>query len=81
MLTQEVAEAIVEETMLRLNRNINIIDKSGIVIASGDSSRINCFHEGGLHAIQTGKTLLITKENEDQWKGSKLGINLPIESK
>lgn len=79
MLTKEIAEEIVIETMLRLKRNINIIDISGTILASGDAERINLFHEGGLHVVKTGKPLIITNQNKDQWKGCKLGINLPIE--
>ncbi|QGQ46290.1 CdaR family transcriptional regulator [Metabacillus sediminilitoris] len=79
MLTQEIAEEIVKETMRRLNRNINIMDPTGTIIASGDSTRISYFHEGGFHVIKSGKPLVITKHNKDQWRGSKIGINLPIE--
>lgn len=81
LLTQEIAEEIVKETMRRLNRNINIMDPTGTIIASGDSSRISFFHAGGLHVIKTGKPLVITKKNQHQWAGSKIGINLPIEFK
>lgn len=79
MLTKEIADEIVKETMRRLKRNINIIDISGTIIASGDSKRINLFHEGGLHVVKTGIPLIITEQNKDYWKGCKLGINLPIE--
>ncbi|KGA99017.1 hypothetical protein AJ85_15805 [Alkalihalobacillus alcalophilus ATCC 27647 = CGMCC 1.3604] len=34
MLTQEIARDIVEQTTIRLNRNINIMDKTGTIIAS-----------------------------------------------
>lgn len=78
LLTREIADEIVKETMRRLNRNINIIDPSGTIIASGDPSRVNLFHEGGLHVIKTGEPLVITNQNMNQWKGSRLGINLPI---
>lgn len=79
MLTREIAEAIVKETMIRLNRNINIMDESGTIIASGDPSRIKQVHEGALEVIRKGKRLIITNENKNQWIGSLLGINLPIE--
>ncbi|MCM3714523.1 helix-turn-helix domain-containing protein [Alkalihalobacillus oceani] len=79
MLTKEIAEEIVKETMNRLKRNINIIDPDGIIIASGDPSRVGLFHAGGLQVIKTGQPLVITAENEKNLPGSKTGINLPIE--
>ncbi|KRE39696.1 CdaR family transcriptional regulator [Paenibacillus sp. Soil522] len=79
MLTREIAEAIVKETMNRLNRNINIMNDSGMIIASGDPSRINQVHEGALEVFRTGKPLIITSENTVQWEGTLTGINLPIE--
>lgn len=79
MLTREIAETIVKETMNRLNRNINIMDETGIIIASGDPSRIKQVHEGALEVIRTGKPIIITSENTVQWEGTLTGINLPIE--
>jgi carbohydrate diacid regulator len=79
MLTRDIAQEIVNETMARLNRNINIMDASATIIASGDRSRINQFHEGALEVIQTRKPLLITQMDKMQWLGALSGINLPIE--
>ncbi|KOO37385.1 CdaR family transcriptional regulator [Priestia koreensis] len=78
MLSKEIAEAIVNETSLRLNRNINIMDEQGIIIASGNSSRIDSIHEGALHVVKSGQTLIISSREKGQWKGSEPGINLPI---
>lgn len=79
MLTREIAEAIVRETMTRLNRNINIMDESGTIIASGDPTRIGQIHEGALEVIKIGKPLSISREHIKHWRGSLSGVNLPIE--
>lgn len=79
MLTRDIAQEIVYETMTRLHRNINIMDASGTIIASGDPSRINQFHQGALEVVQTRKPLLITKKDTTQWQGALAGVNLPIE--
>lgn len=76
MLTRELARTIVKETSLRLNRNINIMNEKGIIIASVDDSRINVIHEGALEVLKNGRLLTIT--SEDSWKGAQPGINLPI---
>jgi carbohydrate diacid regulator len=79
MLTHSIAQEIVKETMLRLDRNINIMDDTGTIIASGDPERIDQLHEGALEVIRTGKPLIITRSDEDHWRGALSGINLPIE--
>ncbi|MCH6268017.1 CdaR family transcriptional regulator [Neobacillus citreus] len=78
MLTQEMAAEIVKQTMIRLNRNINIMDHTGTIIASGDQSRIHQLHSGALEVLRTGKPLFIKEDDPQQWEGSLPGINLPI---
>ncbi|NOU92090.1 hypothetical protein GC093_02420 [Paenibacillus sp. LMG 31456] len=78
MLTKDIAENIVRETMHRLHRNINMMDIEGEIIASGDSKRLGERHEGALEAIRTGKPLIIDEANRMHWKGSLCGINVPI---
>ncbi|PZE20151.1 CdaR family transcriptional regulator [Paenibacillus xerothermodurans] len=78
MLTTDLAETIVQETMTRLRRNINMMDENGYIIASGDSTRLGELHEGAREAIRTGRPLIIDRENEAKWKGSVSGINVPV---
>jgi carbohydrate diacid regulator len=53
--------------------------RRGTIIASGDPTRINKFHEGALKVIQSGKPLVISENDKKEWRGSRSGINLPIE--
>jgi carbohydrate diacid regulator len=78
MLTRVIAQTIVLETSLRLSRNINIMDEKGIIIASGDPSRIDNIHEGALEVLKSGETLNITSNEKGIWRGAHPGINLPI---
>jgi carbohydrate diacid regulator len=75
MLTNDVAQQIVNEIIEKLGRNINIMNNQGIIIASGDLQRIGAVHEGALKALESGETFTIY---EDNYKGSKPGINMPI---
>ncbi|USK61434.1 CdaR family transcriptional regulator [Peribacillus asahii] len=79
MLTQEIAKEIVAQTMIRLNRNINIMDEQGTIIASGNVKRINQAHFGAKEVLRTGKPLIISKDDSQQWDGALPGINLPIQ--
>jgi carbohydrate diacid regulator len=78
MLSREIAENIVHETMKRLRQNINIMNTAGEIIASGDPTRIGKKHEGSLEVIRTGKSLIIDTHNQAEWQGSQCGINYPI---
>ena len=78
MLTKQLANQIVEQTMIRLNRNINVMDTNGMILASGEQERVENIHEGAVHVANTQKPLWITEKNSHQWSGSKPGINMPV---
>ncbi len=78
MLTREMADTIVKETSLRLNRNVNIMNEKGIIIASCDPLRLGHIHEGALEVLKTGDSFSIPADHQGRWKGSQPGINLPI---
>ncbi|APH05798.1 CdaR family transcriptional regulator [Bacillus weihaiensis] len=79
MLTKEIAQTIVNETSNKLNRNINIMNDTGIIIASTDPKRISDIHEGAQEVVKTRQPLTISADNKHGWRGSHQGINLPIE--
>ena len=78
MLTKQLADEIVEQTMVRLNRNLNVMDTNGMILASGEEQRINKIHEGAAFLAKTEEILWITKENMADWHGAKPGVNMPI---
>ncbi|GAH13820.1 unnamed protein product [marine sediment metagenome] len=58
-ITHKLAQNIVEKTMGILRKNINIMDEKGVIIGSGDKSRLNQYHEGAAKVITEGKKLEI----------------------
>lgn len=78
MITKQLAEQIVDQTMVRLHRNINVMDINGMILASGDHERIERIHEGAAYVAKTGVPLFISEQNLGDWFGSKPGINMPI---
>ncbi|TLS38420.1 CdaR family transcriptional regulator [Pseudalkalibacillus caeni] len=78
MLTRQIANVIVKETSIRLNRNVNIMNDKGVIIASRDASRIDHIHEGAVEVLRTGETLKISPTDDGKWRGSQPGLNLPI---
>lgn len=78
MLTKQLADEIVEQTMIRLKRNLNVMDTNGMILASGEKIRINKIHEGAAFVAKTEEVLWITEENLAEWHGTKPGVNMPI---
>lgn len=78
MITKQLAEEIVEQTMIRLNRNLNVMDPNGMILASGEAERIEKIHEGAAHVARNGEALSIAEADLADWHGVKPGINMPI---
>lgn len=74
-LTHLQAQNIVDKMMKDIPYNINIMDKRGIIIGSGNKERIGTLHHGAVAAIKQKKIVAIQKDEEFVKKG----INLPIE--
>ncbi len=82
ILTSELANDIVERAMQIIHHNVNVINTDGIIVASGDKSRIGELHEIGLTVAQQGVPISIYDEDvEPQLVGKTHyapGINTPI---
>lgn len=78
-ITHQLAQQIVDRTSRIIGKNINIMDENGIIIGTGDKSRLNQFHEGAAQVIKSKQKLLIYPENKNHLVGVKPGVNLPIE--
>ncbi|WP_121640345.1 sugar diacid recognition domain-containing protein [Virgibacillus sp. Bac330] len=78
MLTEQLASEIVKRTMSILELNVNVMDKTGTILASGDTNRVGQLHHGACKAIEQKRTIDIHSV-EESWQGkAKPGINLPI---
>ena len=77
-LTRELAQTIVQRTMEILKTNINVMDRNGVIIGSGDLKRIGTVHLGAVEAIQKGVCIEITEDQARDLPGTKSGINQPF---
>lgn len=73
-LSKVIAQNIVEEMMSVVPYNINVMNEEGVIIGSGDSSRIGNIHGGAVEAIRKKALNIIY----DERKGVKPGVNEPI---
>ncbi|EGT3616329.1 carbohydrate diacid regulator [Clostridium perfringens] len=74
MLNRELAQNIVNKMMEVIPYNVNIMNDKGIIIGSGDSSRIGTLHNGALEALEVKKVIEISKDGDN----GKSGVNSPI---
>ena len=75
-VSKALAQQIVNTVHDICGRDINFINKKGIIFASTDECRIGTFHEIGKEAADTLKTIEVT-ENEN-YKGTNCGVNIPV---
>jgi carbohydrate diacid regulator len=74
----ELAQKIVDSAMCLVHRNVNIMNREGIIIATGHPHRLNTFHKGALDVIETGSVIEIFPHELTLYPGALQGINLPI---
>jgi carbohydrate diacid regulator len=78
VLTRELAQSIVTRTMKIIHRNINVMDHKGMIIGSGDPSRIGQIHDGAVQVIEKKGRIAIVEDQAKSLKGTKPGVNLAI---
>ncbi|MFD0958184.1 CdaR family transcriptional regulator [Paenibacillus chungangensis] len=75
-ITKRIGDLIVMKTKELTQLNINVMDKSGVIISSSDSERIGMLHQGAAEAVRLGEEVTVT--DTEQWVGAKPGMNMPI---
>lgn len=74
MLSKKLAQSIVDKMMNVIPYNVNIMNHKGIIIGSGDVSRIGYIHEGAVEALEKIEIVEILKDEGEV----KAGVNIPI---
>lgn len=78
MLDRKLAQKIADEVMKNIGYNINVMNEKAIIIGSGNSNRINTFHETAMRAIETRESQEVSVSEAEKLQGVKPGINMPI---
>lgn len=83
-LNKQLAQAIVKRTMQIIPNSVNVMDETGVIIASGDPHRLGQHHAGAVLALRKNRLIEIDEQQLHQWKLNeeksdiKQGINVPI---
>ncbi|MGV9797199.1 CdaR family transcriptional regulator [Mycobacterium sp. NPDC003449] len=78
MLSQALAQQIANEITDVIGYNVMISDESGIVVGSGDASRIGQFHEASLEVIRSRRTMSHSTADVQDLVGTLPGVTTPL---
>lgn len=79
IITTEMAQPIVDQMIKVIDYNVNIMNHEGLIVASGDESRIHQKHQGALEAIELKRERVIYEPDFQDMVGTNIGVNVPIE--
>ena len=74
-IEQQLAQKIVARLQREIPYNINVMNKQGVIIASGEPTRVGQLHDGAVEAIRLRQNNRILT---DQPNGILQGFNMPI---
>ena len=77
-LTPALAQEIAGETSAIIGLNIIITDAEGVVLGSGDESRVGTFHEASLPVVKSQRSASHNAEEARRLVGVRPGMTLPI---
>ncbi|MPY57910.1 CdaR family transcriptional regulator [Streptomyces spongiae] len=78
MLSPSLAQEIAGDTSAVIGFNVLITDAEGMVIGSGDTSRVGTFHEASVEVLRTQEPAAHTATEAHRLRGVRPGITLPL---
>jgi carbohydrate diacid regulator len=78
VISARLAQEIASETSGIIGYNVVITDRDGIVLGSGDQSRVGSFHEASLDVVRTERPAAHTAEQARLLTGVRPGVTLPV---
>ncbi|WP_417365516.1 CdaR family transcriptional regulator [Glutamicibacter arilaitensis] len=75
-LASALAQKVVDTIAPTINRNVNIMNAHGVIIASTDAARIGTRHEGSAEAISRNGIIRVSLA--DSSAGMQPGVNVPL---
>lgn len=78
-LDAQAAGSFLQKLGERLDYNINIMDRDGVIIASRDPARVGTYHAAARHLLESGSREERISPGDHLPEGTKPGVNLPLE--
>ncbi len=73
-----LAQEIVERTMKIIPFNVNVMNSHGVIVGSGDPSRIGELHAGARLALEQSRAVELDAAIAHSLQGGRPGVNLPL---
>lgn len=80
MLSPSLAQEIASDTSAVIGYNVLITDATGMVIGSGDSTRVGTFHEASVEVVRTQEPATHNASQALNLRGVRPGVTLPLVS-
>ncbi|SMC82571.1 sugar diacid recognition domain-containing protein [Sporomusa malonica] len=79
-LDPRFAQSLVDIVAAELNKNVNITNNHGVIIASFSKERVSHIHEAAARMLTSGpiREFSVTTNDESRLKGVRQGFNVPI---
>jgi carbohydrate diacid regulator len=78
VLSPSLAQEIAGDTSAVIGFNVLITDAEGMVIGSGDSSRVGTFHEASVEVVRTQEAATHSAPEAQRLRGVRPGVTLPL---
>jgi carbohydrate diacid regulator len=78
VLSPSLAQEIAGDTSAVIGFNVLITDAEGMVIGSGDSSRVGSFHEASVEVVRTQEPATHNASQAQRLQGVRPGVTLPL---
>ncbi|MFK0284173.1 CdaR family transcriptional regulator [Streptomyces sp. NPDC090499] len=78
MLSPSLAQEIAGDTSAVIGFNVLITDAEGMVIGSGDSSRVGTFHEASVEVVRSQEPATHDASQAQRLRGVRPGVTLPL---
>ncbi|WP_416986210.1 CdaR family transcriptional regulator [Streptomyces sp. T028] len=78
MLSPSLAQEIAGDTSAVIGYNVLITDADGVVIGSGDRSRVGSFHEASVEVMRTKEAATHNASQAQLLRGVRPGVTLPL---
>lgn len=78
VLGQALAQQIADEITDVIGHNVLITDAAGVVMGSGDESRVGQFHEASVEVVRRRRTIVHTEQDARGLVGTLPGVTVPL---